>query len=462
VAWRAAGGFEGANPAGDEREPMNSRSLGLVVATLFVFGLAALASVQIRSSRARGARSAGVPQDPPDPTLAASIQPGANLQVVKLPSARAVRSAPQELEEDTKDTHADSHVAEPGNQAADSTPLSDSGSVGTTRRGPELRVEHVKVVQEVPSVPFPPPNTLPRGAYPIGTQHWHADDIHAPDTTLIFDGPNQTVSGKVRAKKVIVRGTTRLVDGAELSTLNTQVAEPGEAQLVIEAGATLVIGEGAVWTTPNPYGYRVEGALVVDGGVFQCRFANGNGTTRGEDSWAPGSSLTVWSGQFRGSGDHSFAGAELAIHGGAVEIDDDIWSTGESLVMTGGRFRNSPGMFRVTGSVNIRGGTIQASQSGDRGLRFHKAARVVATGGQIEIRGGAATSARSGIHLGGGTVWLNKVLVTTSTTIHETSDPDAVLSIADLFIAPDQRFDARGFQVLTHYMPGPEDGVFQR
>ena len=285
--------------------------------------------------------------------------------------------------------------------------------------------------------------------------------LSAAGTTIVLDGENQTISGTATAGKIIMRGGTKRISGT-FGTQSTANADPGKAQLYVEAGTTLIIEKGGKWNTPNPYGFQIAGDLVIDGGEFNCRFSNGNGTDRGEESWLPGSTLTIYSGKFIGNGDADFSGATITIHDGALEINDDIWNSGDALNMYGGTMRNTTGggMFYLTGNVNIRDGKLQVYQNYTRSLRFAKDSSVYCTGGEISINGSSATSDDGGILLASSAT-VPDLVINASTKIHKGSATDAFLSVSgDLKIAKGQRFEGKGFNVIASYLQTQDQGEF--
>jgi hypothetical protein len=302
---------------------------------------------------------------------------------------------------------------------------------------------------------------LPQGEVKVDGDLINQGKIEAAKTTLVFDGGDQSIEGNIKAGKVILRGGTKRIRKGTFSTASTGNAQPGKAQLYVEKGATLVIEEGGKWLTPNAYGFQIAGTLVIDGGEFHCRFTNGNGTDRGEESWLPGSELTIYKGKFVGNGDADFSGATITIHDGALEINDDIWSTGDALNIYGGSMRNTTGggMFYMTGNVNITGGSVQVYQNSSRSLRVHSKASVFCSGGEISINGRASGG-------GGGIVLyssatLNNLKVNTSTQISTNSAAGAFLSIGrDFEIAKGQRFNANGYQVIAAIPSGDNQGEF--
>ncbi|MCA8911659.1 MAG: hypothetical protein KDB82_08130 [Planctomycetes bacterium] len=285
--------------------------------------------------------------------------------------------------------------------------------------------------------------------------------LDAAKTTLVLDGGDQSIEGNITAGKVILRGGTKRIRKGTFGTGSSANADPGKAQLYVEKGTTLVIEEGGKWTTPNAYGFQIAGSLVIDGGEFQCRFTNGNGTDRGEESWLPGSELTIYKGKFVGNGDADFSGATITIHDGALEINDDIWSTGDALNMYGGSMRNTKGggMFCLTGTVNISDGKLQVYQNSSRSLNVYKDTSVFCSGGEISINGNPAGG-------GGGIVLyssatLNNLKVNTSTQISTNSKAGTFLSISrDFEIAKGQRFNANGYQVIAAIPSGDNQGEF--
>jgi hypothetical protein len=303
--------------------------------------------------------------------------------------------------------------------------------------------------------------TLPTGEISVDGDWANNGTVHASGTSVVFDGDNQTLEGNLTAKKVVLRGGTKRIRG-NFSTNGSENADPGKAGLYVEAGTTLIIETGGKWTTPNPYGFQIAGNLVIDGGEFHCRFSNGNGTDRGEESWLAGSTLTINSGKFVGNGDADFSGATITIHNGSLDINDDIWSTGDALSIFGGSMRNTTGggMFYMTGTVSVRDGKLQVFQNSGRSLRIAKDASVYCTGGEISINGSAATDADGGIYLGNSAT-LPDLVINADTKIHKDSVENAYLSVAgDMSIAKGRKFQAMGRQVISNFTPGDESGEF--
>lgn len=303
--------------------------------------------------------------------------------------------------------------------------------------------------------------TLPAGDVNIGGDVRIDGTLNAADSTLVFDGADQTIEGKAVAGKIILRGGTKRLKG-QFGTTNTGNADPGKAGLYVEAGTTLIIETGGKWTTPNPYGFQIAGNLVIDGGEFHCRFSNGNGTDRGEESWLSGSTLTIHSGKFVGNGDADFSGATITIHDGALEINDDIWSTGDALTIHGGSMRNTTGggMFAMTGTVQVHGGKLQVYQNSYRSLRVGKETSVYCTGGEISINGRAATGNDGGILLYSSAT-LPNLVINASTRIHKDTPGTAYLSVnGDMQIAKGQKFEAHGYQVISNFVQTPDSGEF--
>lgn len=303
--------------------------------------------------------------------------------------------------------------------------------------------------------------TLPSGEVSISGNLSNEGTINAGDSTLIFDGADQTLEGKATAGKIVLRGGTKRLKGT-FGTTNTGNADPGKAGLYVEAGTTLIVETGGKWTTPNPYGFQIAGNLVIDGGEFHCRFSNGNGTDRGEESWLDGSTLTIHAGKFVGNGDADFSGATITIHDGALEINDDIWSTGDSLTIHGGSMRNTTGggMFAMTGTVQVHGGKLQVYQNSYRSLRVGRETSVYCTGGEISINGRAATGDSGGILLYSSAT-LPDLKINASTRIHKDTPETAYLSVnGDMQIAKGKRFEAHGYQVIANFVQTPESGEF--
>jgi hypothetical protein len=285
--------------------------------------------------------------------------------------------------------------------------------------------------------------------------------LGAGSTTIVLDGGNQLIEGNFGARAIILRGGTKRLRGFAGSE-QTEPSPPGEAGLYVEADTTLVIEPGSKWTIPNPYGFQVAGHLVIDGGTFVCRFTNGNGDDRGEESWLPGSSLTIHSGRFHGRGDADFSGATVTIYDGELAIDDDLWDTGETLNVYGGVVRNATrgGAFVVKGALNMSAGELLAYQSSSRGLQVHETARVACSGGRVAICGRAATRAGGGIYLRGGVTFFD-LDVEVKTFVRATSDETAYLAVTRaLRIAKNASLNMRGRPLLAEFTPTEESGEF--
>ena len=304
--------------------------------------------------------------------------------------------------------------------------------------------------------------------WPAGKVHVRGDlttltPIVADKTTFVFDGQDQTIRGWVRAKGLVFRGGfKRLEDGGRVATI-PDGGTPLVAEMVIETDATLVIPEGTHASAGSAYGYQVAGALILDGGTFVARHANGDGKF-GADSWLPGSSLTIHAGLFKGTGDHHFGGATVTLHGGALEIQDDIWHTGDVLTMYGGRIRNAThgGMFSLDGDVRVTGGRLEVFQGRGRTLRIHPSARVDCSGGTVVISGTSITREDQGILVRSHATF-HDLDVRASTRINRDSDAAAeVLVLGSLSIKEGRRLDVRGFNVRAEYVPQEGQGTFLR
>jgi hypothetical protein len=353
--------------------------------------------------------------------------------------------------------------------AADSVPEDASTEVETAPCGPSRRASVVidpdsnaqPSSYEDVTVTAGGTLSLPNGEVNVSGDWTNHGTVYAGASTLVFDGADQTLDGTLEAKKVVLRGGTKRIRGS-FGTSGSENAEPGKASLYVEAGTTLIIEEGGKWNTPNPYGFQVAGNIVIDGGEFHCRFSNGNGTDRGEESWLPGSTLTINSGKFVGDGDADFSGASITINDGALEINDDIWSTGDTLTMLGGSMRNTTGggMFYVTGTVSVRSGNLQVYQNSGRSLRIAKDASVYCTGGEISINGSPASGEDGGIYLGNSAT-LPDLVINADTKIHKDSIEGAYLSVAGtMSIAKGHSFNAAGRQVISNFTPSEETGAF--
>jgi len=281
--------------------------------------------------------------------------------------------------------------------------------------------------------------------------------IGGKESTLVLEG-DQVIDATLTIGTAVLRGGTKYLRGKAVSQNQFTHAKDGQANLVIEAGTTLVIEKGASWHVTDNYAFQVGGTLVIDGGEFRCAFANQNSDYN--DSWLPGSELSIRDGSYIGSGDQDFSGASITIFGGSLLIDDDIWNSGDNLDIRGGLMRNTTGggMFSLTGNVRMTGGKLQVYQRGDRGLRFPVESSVYCTGGEVEITGGDVSADKAGIVLRG-SPYLNKLTCNSATRIHVDSQALSSLTINDLVIAKGKKFLAAGFSVSAPW-PDSEGGVF--
>lgn len=294
--------------------------------------------------------------------------------------------------------------------------------------------------------------TLPAGVVEV-TGEWDVTGkLQGQNTTVVFTGANQTISGHANLKAAIMRGGTKHIRG-RVSTAGVYNARPGQACFVVEAGTTVVIEKGASMEAGGEYGFQVAGNLVLEGGTFSCSFSNGNGKDT-NDCWLPGSTLTIHSGKFSGSGDADFSGATINVHDGELAVSDDIWNSGDALYIYGGTVSNSEygGMFWLSGRVEMHGGTLRVRQGGERGLGITPDAVVFATGGELVLECRDATRQDSGIRLHASAQFA-KVTASASTTIFHTSDPECSLTIGSLNIAEGKVFDARGRNVSAWLDP---------
>ncbi len=340
----------------------------------------------------------------------------------------------------------------------------------TRRRRANDRAEELPG-RETPSPPAPtttlvlPELTVAAGetrTLPAGRVHVSGDvvvrgTLLAGDTILVPDGDDQSLEGKLIATRIdMTRGIKRL-RGA-FGTHSRKNAKPGEAGLYVRPDATLIIEAGSKWDTRAAYGFQIAGDLVIQGGEFHCRFFNGNGTDRGERSWLPGSTLTVYSGKFIAGGDADFGEAEITIHDGVVQIDDDIWRSGSVLTILGGELRNSSrgGAFVLSGRVDMRDGMINVNQSKWRGRHVLESARVHCSGGTVVIRGQPVTEEGTGIQLHADATF-STLIIETSSKISDSSAPTASLRIDwRLHILPKQTFRANGRHVETTFVSSDE------
>ena len=300
---------------------------------------------------------------------------------------------------------------------------------------------------------------LPAGEVRVAGDVQIEGSLDASRTTLVLDGASQVLSGNLIVKRVLMRGGIKRLVG-RFTTLGSEARKPGEAALYVEAGSTLIVAESGRWHTAAPYGVQIAGDLVIEGGEFRCAFSNGDGTGVGEDSWLPGSTLTVRSGRFHGQGDADFSGATVTIYGGTIEITDDIWCLGQTVNVYGGVIANAArgGMFRVTGALNMTGGELRVRQNASRGLQFTATSSVSCSGGEITLQGADATSPNGGILLAR-SVSLPDVSIRANTKIAATSDPAAYLAIhGRLSITKGAVLDARGHAIVTTFEASAETG----
>ncbi|MCC6463945.1 MAG: hypothetical protein IT463_01245 [Planctomycetes bacterium] len=293
---------------------------------------------------------------------------------------------------------------------------------------------------------------LPAGVVEV-TGDWQVDGkLQGENTTVVFTGNNQTISGRANLRAAILRGGTKRVRGS-MSTRGVNNARPGQAAFVVEAGTTVVIEKGASVSANGEYGFQVAGNLVLEGGNFSCSFSNGNGRDN-NDAWLPGSTLVIHSGKFSGNGDADFSGATITVHDGELSISDDIWNSGDALYIYGGTVSNdsSGGMFWLTGRVELHGGTLRVRQGGERGLGVVANAVVFATNGELVLECYDATREDSGIRLYSSAQFA-KVTANASTTIFGGSDKECSLTIGSLNIAAGKVFDARGRNVSAWLDP---------
>jgi len=306
---------------------------------------------------------------------------------------------------------------------------------------------------------------FPAGEVRISGDFANAGTVVAGRSSIVFDGADQTLSGPLVAKKIILRGGVKRLRGA-FSTNGRTPSVAGEAHLVVEAGTTLLIEEHGSLRTFNAYGYQIAGHLVIDGGTFRCAFFNGTGKPNAdgvpgpEDSWLPGSTLTIRGGKFVSGGDADFRGATVTLHAGELHVDDDLWSLGDAFVMYGGLVRNSKrgGAFQVTGSVQIYGGEVHVQQSSRRGLFVTDTAVFGGTGGTLRIRGSAGTRGEGGMRLLTPLSVAN-LSIETNTRIHPESSESAHISVANtLTITKGKSLHANGRLIYSSFTPNASTG----
>lgn len=390
---------------------------------------------------------------PPDQPPAPKVQPGP----VPEPHRKVVPAPEYDEEFESDPTDYIDEESEPVPEPAPRTPAPGSfeplrvngGESTTVKAGTGLDSIHVGAngVLNLPAGEVTVRGNITGGGKIVGGR----------TSTLILEG-NQDISTTLQAGTAIIRGgTKRLTAGASSRNTATHAA-PGQANLIIEAGATLIIEQGGVWDSRDAYAYQVAGTLMIDGGTFRCTFANNSNEFN--DCWLPGSSLIIRNGRFVGSGDHDFSGANISIYGGSLEVDDDIWHSGDRLEISGGMMRNSTGggMFAIAGSLRMTGGKLQAYQSYDRGLHMGPDSMVFCTGGDVEILGSAANHEQSGIVLRNAPT-IARLVCHSNTRIHAASPAGSSLTLGELVIAKGRTFNAVGFPVSAP-VPDPEGGTY--
>lgn len=278
---------------------------------------------------------------------------------------------------------------------------------------------------------------LPTGRVYIEGSIHNEGTIDAQATDLVFDGGSESIEGSLTARRMVFEGGHYRVTGkSQVSTTPRGNADPLQPELIILPGSSLVIEEGAKVVASDPYAFRVEGELIIDGGTFTCSFANGNDKTTAQ-SWPEGGTLTIHRGLYRGQGDQDFGAARIVIHDGTLLVTDDIWSLGADLTMHGGRIANASygGAFHVRGRVDMYGGEWLVGQRGNRGLLFTRRSDMRATGGRIVVRGSHVASPPQGARRNGGmyldgSASLHDLVLSRSTQVDPRSQPGAVLYVA--------------------------------
>ncbi|MCC6574024.1 MAG: hypothetical protein IT462_09545 [Planctomycetes bacterium] len=282
--------------------------------------------------------------------------------------------------------------------------------------------------------------------------------------TLVFSGGAQRLSGNANARQIrMTGGEKHVVAGSRFVTTQGDDSEKDDPALFIDAGTTLVIDKDAEWNTGNPFGIRVAGTLIIDGGTFNCGFTNGQGHGKNR-SWMPGSKLIIRDGKFTGAGDAEFTGASVYVQGGELRITDDIWASGDLLELSGGVMSNtsSGGMFALNGIVRFMGGTLEANQRGDRGLRICVSADVQGTQGEVVIAGGDVAGPQGGINLQT-SASLPNLVVNRSTvlSVAEGVNDPTLLVHGEVQIAKGKKFCAQGGRVIGSIAEGEEFGKFE-
>ena len=305
--------------------------------------------------------------------------------------------------------------------------------------------------------------TLGKGTLTLSGDLNNAGTLESNGTTLLMNGGDQNIKGGAafwRAR--FSGGTKRLTAGSRLATTYNQNSDKNNPVLVIEAGCTLVVEKDSELNVSNAYGLRVEGTLIIDGGVVNCSYTHGHGVENMNATWVKGSQLIIRSGSFVAGGDASFDGASVQLQGGEIRCHDDIWGSGDSLEISGGVMSNdsSGGQFYFTGLVRMSGGRLEINQYEGRGFVVGANCDFWCSAGEIVLGGQDISDAASGIVLGKN-VQLPKLTLNVNTRISTTTPEGTVLGANTISIAKGKKFNGQGRQVIATIETGENSGTFE-
>jgi hypothetical protein len=305
--------------------------------------------------------------------------------------------------------------------------------------------------------------TLGKGTLTLSGDLSNAGTLESSGTTLLMNGGNQNITGAAAFHRArFSGGTKRLTAGSRLATTYNQNSDKNNPVLVIEAGCTLVVEKDSELNVSNAYGLRVEGTLIIEGGIVNCSYTHGHGVENMNATWVKGSQLIIRSGSFIASGDASFDGASVQLQGGEIRCRDDIWGSGDSLDISGGVMSNSSGggQFYFTGQVRMSGGRLEINQYEGRGFVVGANCDFWCSAGEIVLGGQDISDAQSGIVLGKN-VQLPKLTLNVNTKISTNTPEGTVLGANTISIAKGKKFSAQGRQVIATIETGENSGTFE-
>lgn len=305
--------------------------------------------------------------------------------------------------------------------------------------------------------------TLGKGTLTLSGDLNNAGKLESNGTTLLMNGGDQNITGSAAFHRArFSGGTKRLTAGSRLATTYNQNSDKNNPVLVIEAGCTLIVEKDSELNVSNAYGLRVEGTLIIEGGVVNCSYTHGHGVEGMNATWIKGSQLIIRSGSFVAGGDASFDGASVQLQGGEIRCHDDIWGSGDSLEISGGVMSNdsSGGQFYFTGLVRMSGGRLEINQYEGRGFVVGANCDFWCSAGEIVLGGQDISDAASGIVLGKN-VQLPKLTLNVNTRISTSTPEGTVLSANAISIAKGKKLNAQGRQVIATIETGENAGTFE-